>query len=67
MSSTAEREGPTSHSGLSIVLPTFNEGGSIRQVIESLLHLGTDHPLEILIVDDAVSYTHLTLPTICSV
>ena len=40
MSSTAEREGPTSHSGLSIVLPTFNEGGSIRQVIESLLHLG---------------------------
>ena len=52
MSSTAEREGPTSQSGLSIVLPTFNEGGSIRQVIESLLHLGTDHPLEILIVDD---------------
>ena len=52
MSSTAEREGATSHSGLSIVLPTFNEGGSIRQVIESLLHLGTDHPLEILIVDD---------------
>ena len=52
MSSTAERERPTSHSGLSIVLPTFNEGGSIRQVIESLLHLGKDHPLEILIVDD---------------
>ena len=52
MSSTAEREGLTSHNGLSIVLPTFNEGGSIRQVIESLLHLGTDHPLEILIVDD---------------
>ena len=52
MSSTAEREGHASHSGLSIVLPTFNEGGSIRQVIESLLHLGTDHPLEILIVDD---------------
>ena len=52
MSSTAEREGPTSHSGLSIVLPTYNEGGSIRQVITSLLHLGTDHSLEILIVDD---------------
>ena len=52
MSSTAEREGPTSHSGLSIVLPTFNEGGSIRQVIESLQHLGTNNPLEILIVDD---------------
>ena len=52
MSSTPEREGPTSHSGLSIVLPTFNEGGSIRQVIESLLRLGTDYPLEILVVDD---------------
>ncbi len=52
MSSTAEREGPTSHSGLSIVLPTFNEGGSIRQVIESLLRLGTDRPFEILVVDD---------------
>ena len=52
VSSTAEREGPTSQSGLSIVLPTFNEGGSIRQVIASLLRLGTEHPLEILVVDD---------------
>ena len=52
MSSTAEREGPTSHSGLSIVLPTFNEAGSIRQVKESLLRLKTTHPLEILVVDD---------------
>ena len=39
-------------SGLSIVLPTFNEGGSIRQVIESLLHLEEEHPIEILVVDD---------------
>ena len=52
MSSTAERQAATSQGGLSIVLPTFNEGGSIRQVIESLLHLGTDYPLEILVVDD---------------
>ena len=52
MSSINEREGPISQSGLSIVLPTFNEGGSIRQVIESLLQLGTDLPLEILVVDD---------------
>ena len=52
MSSTSKQEGPTSQRGLSIVLPTFNEGGSIRQVIESLLHLETDHPLEILVVDD---------------
>ena len=34
------------------MLPTFNESGSIRQVIKSLLHLGTDLPLEILVVDD---------------
>ena len=52
MSSTAEREGSTSFNGLSIVLPTFNESGSIRELIESLLRLGTDHPLEILVVDD---------------
>ena len=52
MSSTAERQAATSQGGLSIVLPTFNEGGSIRQVIGALLHLETDHPLEILIVDD---------------
>ena len=52
VSSTAECEGPTGPSGLTIVLPSFNEGGSIRQVIESLLHLETDHPLEILVVDD---------------
>ena len=52
MSSTSKQEGQTSQRGLSIVLPTFNEGGSIRQVIESLLHLETDHPLEILVVDD---------------
>ena len=50
MSSTSKQEGSTSHIGLSAVLPTFNEGGSIRQ--ESSLHLRTDHPLEILIVDD---------------
>ena len=36
--------------GLSIVLPTFNEGGSIRQVIVCCLKM--DHPLEIPIVDD---------------
>ena len=52
MSSTSKQEGPTSQRGLSIALPTFNEGGSIRQVIESLLHLETDHPLDILVVDD---------------
>ena len=34
------------------MLPTFNEGGSIRQAIEALLHLGTDLPREIIVVDD---------------
>jgi dolichol-phosphate mannosyltransferase len=52
LSSTAESEESTSLSGLSIVLPTFNESGSIREVIQSLLRLETDHPLEILVVDD---------------
>ena len=52
MLSINEREGPTSQSGLSIMHPTFNEGGSIRQVIESLLPLETDHPLKILVVND---------------
>ena len=52
MTSIKERERSTIQSGLSILLPTFNEGGSIPQAIESLLHQGTDLPLEILIVDD---------------
>ena len=52
MLSINEREGPTSQSGLSIMHPTFNEGGSIRQAIESLLHLETDLPLKILVVND---------------
>ena len=34
------------------MLPTFNEVGSIGQAIESLLHLRTDLPLEILVFDD---------------
>ena len=52
MLSINEREGPTSQSGLSIMHPTFNEGGSIRQAIESLLHLETDLPLKILVVNN---------------
>ena len=52
MLSINEREGPTSQSGLSIMHPKFNEGCSIRQAIESLLHLETDLPLKILVVND---------------
>ena len=36
--------------------PTFNEGGSIRQAIESLLHLETDLTLKILVVNDGSHY-----------
>ena len=32
------------------MLHTFNEGGSIRQGIESLLRLGADQPIEIMVV-----------------
>ena len=52
MTPIKERERSTFQSGLSIVLPTFNESGSIRQAIESLLRLGTDLPREIIVVDD---------------
>ena len=52
MTPIKERERSTFQSGLSIVLSTFNESGSIRQAIESLLHLGTDLPREIIVVDD---------------
>ena len=47
----ATGEGPR-HQGLSIVLPTYNEAGSIRSVIASLLELHPDWPLEVLVVDD---------------
>ena len=34
------------------MLPTINESGSIRQGIESLLHVGKDFQREIIVVDD---------------
>ena len=52
MTSIKERERSTIQSGLSIVLPTFNGSGSISQAIGSLLHLGTDLPREMIVVDD---------------
>ena len=52
MTPIKERERSTFQSGLSIGLPTFNESGSIRQAIESLLRLGTDLPRAIIVVDD---------------
>ena len=38
--------------GLSIILPTFNESGSIKGVITSLLNHTKSHAVELLIVDD---------------
>ena len=40
------------HQGISIILPTFNESGSINEMILSLLELTQHHQIEILIVDD---------------
>ena len=57
---------------LAIVIPTYNEGKTLPSLIEKLVdqvkHIVDE--FNIVIVDDsspAVSYTHLTLPTICSV
>ena len=52
MSSTQEQQGKTSTTGLSIILPTFNEAESIAAVIQSLLALDDHFDLEILVVDD---------------
>jgi dolichol-phosphate mannosyltransferase len=37
---------------VSIILPTYNERGTIAAVIDGLLPLGDDYDLEILVVDD---------------
>jgi len=52
VSSTAAPRSEATHHGLSIVLPTYNEGGSIERVIEELLQLDMGNPVEILVVDD---------------
>ena len=38
--------------GLSIILPTFNEAGSIETMVSSLLKLTNQYRVEILVVDD---------------
>ena len=52
MSSTQEHQGKSNTTGLSIILPTFNEGDSIAAVIASLLALDRHFGIEILVVDD---------------
>ena len=37
---------------LSIILPTFNEAGSIQEMVSSLLDLTHQYQVEILVVDD---------------
>ena len=60
---------------VTVVIPCYNSGATIERAIKSVVSQ-TLLPKEIIIVDDcssdigmkaAVSYTHLTLPTICSV
>ena len=51
MPNTTEPEN-IKHQGLSIILPTFNEAGSISKMVSSLLELTSDWRTEILIVDD---------------
>ena len=52
MSSTQEQQGKSNTTGLSIILPTFNEAESIAAVIQSLLALDDHFGIEILVIDD---------------
>ena len=46
---------------ITLVVPAYNEGPVIQPALRSLLLL--DYPNYEILVIDAVSYTHLTLPT----
>ena len=55
---------------ISIVIITLNEAERIGNILRDLAQQSYQN-FEVIVVDsnseDAVSYTHLTLPTICSV
>ena len=62
---------------VSVILPVFNAEKTLKTAIDSILEQ-TYKNFELIIINDgsndlseaiikAVSYTHLTLPTICSV
>ena len=55
--------------GAIVVVPTFNEAENLTRIVPAILDVLPE--ARVLVVDDhspdAVSYTHLTLPTICSV
>ena len=60
---------------LSVIIPCFNEAATILDLIERVRQAPVPSK-QLIVVDDgstdgtrelSVSYTHLTLPTICSV
>ena len=56
---------------ISVIIPTFNEENTIIELLKRVKKQSDEGSnLEVIVVDDcstAVSYTHLTLPTIYSV
>ena len=58
----------TAHLCDTVIIDTAGRLHINEVLMDELIHIKeTVHPHEILLVVDAVSYTHLTLPTICSV
>ena len=48
---------------LSVVIPVLNEEQNIKELAYEIDKALKNFSHEIIFVDDAVSYTHLTLPT----
>ena len=49
---------------ISIIVPVFNESESIGLLLDEVINVMSSHKFNFeLIVVNAVSYTHLTLPT----
>ena len=55
---------------VSICVICYNQGNYIEETLKGILYQKSDFDIELIISNDcstAVSYTHLTLPTIYSV
>ena len=46
---------------LSVIIPVYNEAATCAEIIKRVQAISVVY--EIIVVDDAVSYTHLKLPT----